>query len=54
MNGNGIDIEKYYSSCLYKKMQVSTEQDAPAVTILVVDDNEQKAPPVSFCRYLPK
>ena len=40
MNGNGIDIEKYYSSCLYKKMQVSTEQDAPEVTILVVDDEE--------------
>ena len=40
MNTNCIDLEKYYSSCLYKKMELSSDKDAQAVTILVADDEE--------------
>lgn len=40
MDEISIDIEKYYSSSLYKKLNVSTENDAQSVTILVADDEK--------------
>jgi len=40
MSGNSIDIEKYYNSCLYERMQESSEHDAKPVTILVADDEK--------------
>ena len=40
MNANCIDLEKYYNSCLYKKMELSSDKNAQAVTILVADDEE--------------
>jgi diguanylate cyclase (GGDEF)-like protein/PAS domain S-box-containing protein len=40
MNDNNIDIDKYYSSCLLKKLKVAEAEDAKPVTILVADDEE--------------
>jgi len=40
MNKNNLDIEKYYNSCLYKKMNLASDQDAQSVTILVADDEQ--------------
>lgn len=40
MNKNNLDIKKYYSSCLYKKMNLSQQQGTQPVTILVADDDD--------------
>ena len=40
MSDSDIDIENYYSPCIYKTMTDTNEQKAHSVSILVVDDEE--------------
>ncbi len=40
MNEKNIDIEKFYSSSLYKKMNLNSKPEVKSVKILVADDEE--------------